>query len=232
MEEGQRVLAVTAHPDDFELCCAGTVLAWLRGGWQARLVIATSGDKGSADRSLSAAEVIAMRHAEQAAAAAEMGLHDIVYLPYRDGELAETSALRRDLCRAVRRFRPHALFTHDPWRPYQLHPDHRALGFAALDAVADARGHLFYPEQIADGLDTWCVPDLYLFASAWPDTFIDVSATWPTKIRALQRHATQMAGMVGLEERLAEAATEHGQRIGARYAEAFKLMRVTIYPDL
>jgi len=232
----RRVLVIGAHPDDFELCCAGTVAAWMRQGWQARLVLVTSGDKGTGDAATPAAalaeRVVSQREAEQKEAGAVLGLRDIVYLRQPDGELFPTMDLRRELCRQIRIFRPHALFTHDPWRPYQLHPDHRAVGFAALDAVASARGPVFFPEQLVGDVTAWRVSDVYLFASTWPDTFVDVSETFDLKMAALNKHAGQMVGMPGMEERLRAAATEHGKRIGARYAEAFKLMPVGIYPDL
>jgi LmbE family N-acetylglucosaminyl deacetylase len=236
IEEARRVLVITAHPDDFELCCAGTVAKWMRQGWSARLVLVTSGDKGTANAitvpTTTTGDVVSQRRAEQEAAGAVLGLRDIVYLGHSDGELFPTLALRRDLAQQIRSFRPHALFTHDPWRPYQLHPDHRAVGTATVDAIASARDPLNFPEQLQEGVTSWRVADVYLFASAWPDVFVDVSETFELKIAALREHAGQMAGMPGMEERLREAATEHGKRIGARYAEAFKLMTVTIYPDL
>ena len=74
--------------------------------------------------------------------------------------------------------------------------------------------------------------DVYYFATIWPDTFVDVSDTFELKLSALRKHAGQMAGMPGMEERLRELATGLGKRNGSRYAEAFKLMTVTIYPDL
>jgi LmbE family N-acetylglucosaminyl deacetylase len=235
-EESRRVLVVGAHPDDFELCCAGTVAKWMRQGWQARLVLVTSGDKGTADSATPAAalahQVMSEREAEQEEAGAVLGLRDIVYLRLPDGELFPTMALRGEICRQIRLFRPHALFTHDPWRPYQLHPDHRAVGTATIDAVLAAGGPVFFPEQLGEGITTWRVDDLYLFASAWPDTFVDVSETFALKIAALNRHAGQMAAMPGLEQSLRATATEHGKRVGARYAEAFKLMPITIYPSL
>jgi len=91
---------------------------------------------------------------------------------------------------------------------------------------------VFFPEQLVGGVTAWRVSDVYLFASAWPDMFVDVSETFDLKIAALNKHAGQMAGMPGMADRLRATATEHGKRIGARYAEAFKLMPVTIYPDL
>ncbi len=235
-DEARRLLVIAAHPDDFELTCAGTVAKWMRQGWQARLALVTSGDKGTANATIladaAAQKVVSARQAEQEAADSVIGLKGTVYMNYPDGELFPTMDLRRALAQQIRLFRPHALFTHDPWRPYQLHPDHRAVGTAALDAVASARDPLFFPEQLSGGVTAWRVTDLYLFATAWPDTFIDVSETFELKIAALHKHVGQMAGMPGMENRLREAATEHGKRIGARYAEAFKLMTVTIYPDL
>lgn len=236
MPDQQRALVIAAHPDDFELCCAGAVAKWMRQGWQARLVLVTSGDKGTANATTTASTttkaVESQRHAEQDAADAVIGLSGTVYLGYPDGEVTVSMALRRDLARQIRLFRPNALFVHDPWRPYLLHPDHRAVGMAAIDAVSAARDPLNFPEQLADGVTAWRVSDIYLFAAGQPDTFVDVSDTFEIKIAALRKHAGQMAGMPGMEERLRELATEHGKRIGARYAEAFKLMTVTIYPDL
>ena len=230
------MMVIAAHPDDFELTCAGTVAGWMHQGWQARLVLVTSGDKGTANATASltttAQQVLSQREEEQQAAAAVLGLSDVVYLRYPDGELFPTMDLRRALAHQIRLFRPQRLFTHDPWRPYQLHPDHRATGTAALDAVASARDPLFFPDQLTEGVTAWRVGDIYLFASAWPDTFVDVSETFELKLAALHKHAGQMAGMPGMEQRLREMATEYGKRIGARYAEAFKLITVTIYPDL
>jgi len=235
-QEARRALVIAAHPDDFELCCAGTVAKWMQQGWQARLCLVTSGDKGTANAMDTAATtgtaVVSQREAEQTAAGAVIGLRDIVYLRHTDGELFPTLDLRRELAGQIRAYRPHALFTHDPWRPYELHPDHRAVGTAAIDAVASARDPLNFPEQLSGGITSWRVTDVYLFATAWPDTFVDVSETFELKMAALRRHAGQMAGMPGMEERLRETASERGRGIGARYAEAFKLMTVTIYPDL
>lgn len=235
-ENVRRVMVIAAHPDDFELTCAGTVAKWMRQGWQARLVLVTSGDKGTANASVladaKAQQVVSARRAEQEASDAVIGLSGTVYMGYPDGELFPNMDLRRALAQQLRIFRPQALFTHDPWRPYQLHPDHRAVGTSAVDAVASARDPLFFADQLVGGVTAWRVSDIYLFASAWPDTFVDVSDTFEQRIAALHKHTGQMAGMPGMEQRLRDAAGEHGKRIGARYAEAFKLMAVTIYPDL
>jgi LmbE family N-acetylglucosaminyl deacetylase len=237
-DEPRRVMVIAAHPDDFELCCAGTVARWMRQGWQARLVLVSSGDKGTANTmtkaSTTSAAVLSQRHAEQQAAGAVIGLgtEDIVYLGQTDGELAPTMELRRLLAQQIRLFQPHALFTHDPWRPYLLHPDHRAVGIGVTDAISAARDPLNFPEQLGGAVTSWRVTDVYYFATIWPDTFVDVTDTFELKLNALRQHAGQMAGMPGMEERLRELATEHGKRCGARYAEAFKLMTVTIYPDL
>jgi N,N'-diacetylchitobiose non-reducing end deacetylase len=85
---------------------------------------------------------------------------------------------------------------------------------------------------LTGGVTSWRVTDVYYFATVWPDTFVDVCDTFELKIAALHKHSGQMTGMPGMEERLRELAGEHGKRIGARFAEAFKLMTVTIYPDL
>jgi len=228
----RRALAIVAHPDDAELCCAGTCAKLTDEGWDVRYIIATSGDKGSHDPRAIPEQVAALREAEQLAAAREIGVRDVIFLRRRDGELIPTMDLRRELTFLLRRYRPHVVFTHDPWRPYQTHPDHRGLGIAVLDAAACARGHLFFPDQLADGLTAWRVPEIDFFATAYPDYLVDITATWERKIRALSCHASQIQSMPGIVERLVVIAEDYGRQIGVRYAEAFHRHRIGIYPDL
>ena len=131
-----RVMVIAAHPDDPEFGCAGTIVKWSQAGKQITYVLLTSGDKGSHDPDLRPGRLAARRESEQRAAAAELGVEHVIFLRHPDGILENTLELRRELSRSsyastVRT----SCVTIDPWRHYQLHPDHRAAGQAALDAV-------------------------------------------------------------------------------------------------
>ncbi|MCD6520406.1 MAG: PIG-L family deacetylase [Anaerolineae bacterium] len=216
------VLVIGAHPDDPEFGCAATVAKWASQGRTIDYVLLTSGDKGSHDPSKHPGEVAAQREEEQRAAAQELGVRSVLFLHYPDGLLENTIELRRRLCELIRTLRPDILITIDPWRPYQLHPDHRAAGQAALDAAWAAREWYIFPEQLIDR-DPWAVKEIYLFWTDNPDHWEDVSESMDRRIKALQRHSSQVGNRIeAVAKRIRQAAEETGRPLGYRYAEAFK----------
>jgi LmbE family N-acetylglucosaminyl deacetylase len=117
--------------------------------------------------------------------------------------------------------------TFDPWRPYQMHPDHRAVGVTALDAIIAARDHMFFPEQLRNGLDIARVYEVYLFGAAEPDTWIDISETIDLKFHAALAHASQIRDdHERRNERQRARAREIGEPHGIAYAESFKVLRL------
>lgn len=224
-----RILVVVAHPDDLESHCAGTVALLIRTGSQATLAVVTSGDKGSSEIAASPAEVAAQREVEQFAAAALLGIEEVVFLRWPDGELDDPPSLRREITRQVRARRPDLVITHDgehPWPAYTAHRDHRAVGRATLEALyPDARDHLYYPEQRAEGLAPHKTSEAWLIMSTVPDLIVDISPTMPAKIAARLAHASQYRDGAELEQRFRARAAEIGAPHGAPYAEAFKRIR-------
>ena len=218
-----RIMVIAAHPDDPEFGCAGTMLKWAQAGRRVTYVLLTSGDKGSHDAELHPGRLAARREIEQRAAAAELGVGEVVFLRHPDGILENTLELRRELASVIRRHRPHVVVTIDPWRHYQLHPDHRAAGQAALDAVYAAREWFIFPEQLVDGVDPWRVREVYLFWTDNADYWEDIAACLDTRIAALLRHTSQVgADTEKLVERIRQRARDVGQKPGFTAAEEFK----------
>ncbi len=218
-----RVLVIAAHPDDPEFGCAGAVVKWAQAGKHVTYVLLTSGDKGSHDPDLRPGRLAARREAEQRAAAAELGVREVIFLRHPDGILENTLDLRRELAGVIRHHRPHILLTIDPWRHYQLHPDHRAAGQAALDALYAAREWYIFPEQLVEGIEPWRVRQAYLFWTDNPDYWEDISCCMELRIAALLRHASQVGAEPDkLAERIRQRAREAGEKPGYTYAEAFK----------
>ncbi len=222
-----RVMVIAAHPDDPEFGCAGTVLKWAQAGRQITYVLLTSGDKGSHDPELHPGRLAARREGEQRAAAAELGVQEVVFLRHPDGILENTLELRRELASLVRQRRPHIVVTIDPWRHYQLHPDHRAAGLAALDAVYAAREWYIFPEQLVEGVEPWRVAEAYLFWTNEADCWEDIGCCLETRIAALLRHVSQVgAEPEKLVERIRQRAAEAGVKPGYAVAEAFKRLQL------
>ncbi len=220
-DERPRVMAIFAHPDDAEFICAGTIARFVASGYRAQYVLATSGDKGSDDPAATPEQLATMREAEQLAAAKILGVEEVTFLRHHDGELEVSLPFRRELALVIRRGRPDVVLTFDPWQRYQIHPDHRAVGQTALDAVAAARDHMYYPDQLTDGLREHRVHNVYCFATDQPNYYVDITTTIDRKTEALLAHASQIRteGLVG-------------QEIGVEYAEAFHYLPMMQPPAL
>src|SRR3954470_15724480 len=86
-EEHRRVLLIGAHPDDPEFSSGGTVAGWVRAGIDVIFVVVTSGDKGTPDKEMTHDRLSRMREEEQRAAAARLGVTNVNFLRFPDGEL-------------------------------------------------------------------------------------------------------------------------------------------------
>ena len=223
----ERVMVVGAHPDDPEFGCAGTVMKWSQAGRQIDYVLLTSGDKGSHDPDLRPGQLAAQREEEQRAAATDLGVERVVFLRHPDGLLQNTLELRRQLADLIRHDKPHIVMTIDPWRHYQLHPDHRAAGQAALDAIYAAREWYIFPEQLVGDVEPWRVKEVYLFWTGEPDYWEDITCCMEARISALTRHASQVGlRMEKLSERVYQRAREAGEKAGYECAEGFKRIQL------
>lgn len=228
--QSTRVLVITAHPDDADVHAGGTLARWADEGRRIHSVVVTDGDKGHEDPSMTAAQVADLRRAEQRAASDILGIHHVTFLGYEDGALSWHGAqLSEDVTRLIREQRPEIVVTHDPYAgppryaPYQLHPDHRAVGFAVIDAVYfRAPGHLYYPAQAAAGLAPHRVPEVLLIMGDHRDHFVDISSTFERKLRAVRAHASQWSKRQDLEGFFRRRAESMGEAGGLPLAEAFK----------
>ncbi len=218
----ERAMVVFAHPDDAEVQCAGTIALWAQAGKKVTYVAMTKGDKGTQDTSITGEVLTRLRQEEQLRAARELGVEKVIFLDNADGELEVTLERRKALTRIIREHQPEVLVTHDPWMRYQMHPDHRACGTLALDAMISARDRLYFFEQIEEGLNPCRVRRVLLFASEQPDFWMDIGTTLEKKIRALGQHQSQVKQWPNWEGRFRKRAEDVGAAHGLKYAEAFK----------
>ena len=220
------VMVIGAHPDDPEFGCAATVAKWAGLGREIHYVLLTSGDKGSHDPGLRPGQVAARREVEQRGAAEELGVRSVKFLHYPDGMLENTMDLRRHLCGLIRKMKPDILLAIDPWRRYQLHPDHRAAGQAALDAVWAAREWNLFPEQLVDR-EPWRVKEIYLYWTDDADYWEDVTESMGRRIAALSHHDSQVNGRIeSIGERIRKGAHDVGEKHGCEYAEGFRKIKL------
>jgi LmbE family N-acetylglucosaminyl deacetylase len=219
---GAKGLVIFAHPDDAEGGCGGTTAQWTKEGKVIHYLALTNGDKGTDDPSMTSDKLAGIREKEQEAAAKVLGVSGVTFLRVPDGELEATPSLRKEITRLIRQNQPHFLFTHDPWRLYQLHPDHRATGFLALDAMMAARDRLFYPDHLSQGLEPCRVREIFLFGTENADFWVDISESIERKLEAVRCHKSQGLHFRSVQERIRNRALEVGKAQGYLYGEAFK----------
>jgi LmbE family N-acetylglucosaminyl deacetylase len=193
----ERILVVTAHPDDVDFGAAGSVAVWTDRGIDVSYCIVTDGDAGGFDPDVARTEMGPLRRGEQTAAAAVVSVTDLHFLGYPDGRLEVTLDLRRDISRVIRQVRPQRVVIQSPERNYQRiyasHPDHLAAGEAALCAVyPDARNPFAFPELLEEGLEPWSAGEVWMMVGSKADRFVETTDVIDRKVKALLCHASQM----------------------------------------
>jgi LmbE family N-acetylglucosaminyl deacetylase len=242
-------LAVGAHPDDIEFGCGATLAKWAAAGCRLYHLILTDGSKGSWDPHAELAALVAERMNEAKASASVIGGGSdsgsrqedrVIFLQRVDGALENGITERRDVARIIRTVRPSALLGHDPWRRYRLHPDHRAAGFLALDALVAARDPHFFAEL---ELPPHRPDTLLLFEADQPNHVEDATGFESAKVEALLRHTSQWESTMGIDgtghtgtgepsesdrarfaSKVHRQLADHGSLAGRQLGEAFHLM--------
>jgi len=250
------VMVLTAHPDDAEMFAGGTIARMADDGARVLIVIATDGRKGSFEHDSDS--LARMRAQEAVRAAALLGAEPPILLGHPDLELDRLApgVLREQLVRLIRTHRPDVSMCEDPLNARDLHPDHRAVAWAAAEAIAFASLPLLHPEHLAEGLQVHGVLEKYYYASGpAANKIVDTTGTIDRKLAALAEHRSQVVSLVesmrrqmvlaGLDWnsimgeaaadpmaimslRLRASSAEVGQAAGVQYAEAFRYERFSV----
>jgi LmbE family N-acetylglucosaminyl deacetylase len=224
-----RALAIYAHPDDPDVGCGGTLAAWSAEGCEVHVLLCTDGDKGSTDASVEPKELAARRAIEATEAGTLLGLAGQEWLHYPDGELHDDPGFRQALVSVIRRVRPDVVLCPDPTavffgQDYFNHRDHRATGWAVLDAVAPAAAlPLYFP----DAGPAHQVSTVLLSGTLEPDVWVDISHTVEVKVQAVSCHRSQFPeGAEWATSAVHGAAEDAGRSAGVPYAEGFRRLRL------
>lgn len=228
------VLAIGAHPDDVEFGCGGTLAKWSAAGAVVHHLVCTDGSKGTWDVNADTVALVASRQVEQRNAAAALGATGTVsFLGYVDGELEHSKEATEHIALAIRRIKPDVVLSHDPWKRYRLHPDHRNTGLNVCDAIVAARDPHFLKHQLVDGLTHHRPDALLLWEADEPNHAEDISEWVDTKLVALERHesqfestmkATDESGMEVFRARIRGRVADLGRPLGLGAAEIFHAM--------
>lgn len=222
------VLGVAAHPDDLEFSAAGTMAKFAAEGAEVYYLILTNANKGTSDRSIEPDRLAEIRRDEQRQAGKVLGLKDVFFCNYEDGYLPCSLDAKRDVVRIIRTVKPDVVVAMDPSVLYSAeagfinHPDHRAAGQTALDAVYPlARDHLAFPELLAEGLEPHNTTTVLLTNFNTQNYTVDITDYMDTKLHALGAHTSQVSNPGATFAVVRQWAEALGSKVGAKYAEGF-----------
>jgi LmbE family N-acetylglucosaminyl deacetylase len=231
----ERVLVVSAHPDDPEFSAGGSVAKLAKDGAQVTYVIVTDGSQGGEDPKQKDSDLAGIRQKEQRAAAKVLGVKKVEFLGYKDGHLSHDLKLRRDIVRMIRKHKPELVITHLPGRLLDgpmggSHPDHIAVGEATFAAVyPDSRNPRAFRSLLKEGFEPHVVKEVWVPYWTNGDFFVDISTTLDQKMESLKKHKSQVAkpGQEwNYEKFMRKRHREVGKKAGYTYAESFKRIKV------
>ena len=222
--EVDRFLCVVAHPDDIEYGLSAVVAKWTDAGATGSYFLLTSGEAGI--DAIPPAEAGPVREQEERASAAVVGVGEVVFAGHPDGNVVYGLDLRRDIVRAIRRHRPQVVMTltHAErfGNGFPNQADHRAVGLATLDAVADAGNRWIFPELVDEGLEPWHVRYLAVSPTSAPTHFVDVSSTFERAVASLEEHREYLSALPedypAPRDLLGGFLRPAGEQVGVEYA--------------
>jgi N-acetylglucosamine malate deacetylase 1 len=235
------ILAIHAHPDDLEILAGGTLALLSQLGHSITMATMTAGDLGSSDRSTK--ETAALRKREATTSAGRIGAR-YVCLGFCDMQIFSDHSSRQRVVEAIRRAGPAVVLTASP---IDYLCDHEATSGLVRDACFGAPLPHYHTGQIPAAPALNAIPHLYFMDPVGgvdrddrvtvPDFWIDVSASFETKLAMLTEHASQRAWLRkhhGIDDYLVQMerwTAAQGGRAGTRYAEGFRRYKGHPYPQ-
>jgi len=216
------LLVFSAHPDDMEFACAGTVHKLIKKGYEAILVVATNGESGFKQAHKPKKERVKIREEEQKKAAEVLGFKKVLFLHEKDGSLENSLSFRKKLVSLIKKHKPKLIFTFDPanqdFASLNLnHRDHRALGEAVFDSVFAAKNKYLFPGEPHK------VDSLFFFGSNNQNHKENITKFLDIKIEALKQHKSQFPDFSRVEKFVKEYSLDKSEK---GYFEKFRVVEV------
>lgn len=182
-----RILCVQPHPDDADISMGATIAKLSQKGVRIYYATVTDGSAGTRDESLLGKRLAEIRKKEQEKAAEILGVHELLWLDFEDLGDYTIEQVREKLIRIIRKIEPDAVFTVDPFAPYEVHPDHLRCGMSTAQAVS-----LYRLPKLVPGTSNHDVTAIGFFNTAFPNTFYPIEQEHLNrKFQAISQHKSQ-----------------------------------------
>ncbi len=200
---GRTILLVGAHPDD-DAGRHGTLAMLQANGNNVYVMLLTSGNVGTRDRTMTRQRLEKIRRHEEINALTALGIPEENYinLGYTDGmvEFADKEELVKRMVWWYRKIQPDVLISFEPGYRYVVwhKNDHRSAAYLAVDAARAAEWHLIFPEQvIQEGLEPVSIREYMYWGSEAPNMTVDISDYVENKIKSRMAYLSQFTSLSG-----------------------------------
>lgn len=224
------IIVIVAHPDDADIFCGGTLAKHIDRGDDVTIIHMTRGELGTADNN--EAEITAIREEETRRSGKELGA-SVEFLDFQDGRVTYSMENRLEIVETIRKHDPNLVLTH-----FQddMHPDHRVTSKLVTDA------YYMVSLPLVETASAPCDPsNVYYFgkptSSFEPETYVDISEQIDRKMRAIERHKSQIKWLNdhgGIDSEFDDfianvraRARTLGQEAGVPFAEGFTSLHTT-----
>lgn len=195
------LLGIGAHPDDIELMCGGLIDRTVAAGGEAFAVVISDGCENGE---------VTLRQKEAQNAARMLGIKELHLCGIKDGNIHHSIEMVKLIDRYIHDIQPDLIITHCD---QDTHQDHKNVCNITLSATRRCPNMVLLGETPSSFLSDNLV-------------YVDISKSMGRKITALKEFSSQIqSGPLDLKS-VRMLAAFRGQKVGTRYAEAFKNWRI------
>lgn len=225
------ILVLSAHPDDAELGCGGTIAKHIALGYKVAIVDLTQGELGTRGTPATRAqEAEAAAHIFGVAGRENLGLKDAFFLNDKEHQLKVIGAIRK--------YQPELILTN---AIYDRHTDHgKAASLVADSAFLSGLVKIETQDESGKQQGPWRPKAVYHYIQSQliqPDLIVDISGYWDVKLNAIKAFKTQFYDPSSKEpetyistpaflQMVESRAIEFGHAIGKKHGEGFTVRRV------
>lgn len=227
LESFKHILAIQPHPDDNEIGAGATLAKLSSLGIKISYLTVSKGKGGS--NTLSSKELVEIRQKELIEAGKTVGASYFEQFDLEDSHYPDEKELTEKMVEVIRKLQPDCVMTVDPYLMYEAHPTHRKVGMAALEAcLFSSMKHFPIPDQ--NNHETKSVKAIAFYASAHPNTYVDVSDTFDIKLKAIAYHVSQFDenALAQLKQYLSYQALKLAHGKEGSFIEAFKVLPLVL----
>lgn len=214
-----KIMAIGAHLDDIEIACGGTLAKAVEAGHTVKVLIMSKSGYTNKEGQVQRSNEVAVQ--EGIRALNTLGIQDIEILDFDTKDIPFCSQVVNPIDVSMAAFDPDMIFTH---HPFDTHQAHEGVSKATI-AAARRRNTVFFYEPIT--------PSGRSYVAFKPTMYVDIESTLEKKIQSLKCHESEYHkfGAEDWVEGVRCRCGFRGYEIGAKFAEAFEILRLELSFD-